>query len=254
MRKITLMERHNIKEMNKTQMINTAHKLPIVFVLDTSGSMNYEDNIESLNKGIQDFYSTILSDEEAKLFMEICIVTFGQGGGQLHASFGDPSKHELKPFKAEGSSPLCSAVLMALDLLEDQIDLYNENGILSHPPILITLTDGEPTTEEYVDGVPVLLTKQMDEYKIAKKRFDYFKNQMHLDAYSIYFGDDIENKFFLEQFASSNKNVKKLDEMNIGEFFKELAKSTSLLSKVAPTGDSQLVMDYDIFEDLKKNN
>ena len=252
MKQLTMVDRFDIKEMNATRIVNTAHKLPIIFLLDTSGSMQYNDNINRLNQGVNEFYNTIINDDEAKLYVDICVVNFGKDGAHIHSSFGDPTTHEKVDFKAAGSSPLCTGMLMALALLEDQIDLYNEKGILSHPPIFITLTDGEPTTEEYVDGTPVLLTKEMKEYEVTKKRFDFFKDVLNLDAYSIYFGNEIENRFFLEQFASEKQNVKKMEDMNIEQFFAELAKSTSLLSKMAPTGDSQLVMDYDLFEGLKK--
>lgn len=253
MKRLTLSERMNLSMLRKTKMINSSHKLPIVLLLDTSGSMNYNDNISKLNQGVQKFYECLLQESEAPIYTEICVITFGHEGIQIQVEFGDPRQQIIPNLKASGSSPLCSAMLMGLDLLEDQIDIYNERGLQSHPPVFITLTDGEPTTLEYKNNVPVLLTKEMEEYTITKQRFDYFINKMNLDAYTIFFGEGVENTYFLEQFASKDKNIKKLDELDIIEFFKELGRSTSLLSKLAPTGASQLVMDdFDIFKNLTK--
>lgn len=252
MKEMSMIDRFNVKEMNATRIINTAYKLPIVFLLDTSGSMEYNNNIQRLNDGVNEFYKTILQDEEARQYVDVCVVNFGAGGAQIHSSFGDPTLHQEVNFKPGGSSPLCSGMLMGLTLLEDQIDLYNEKSMLSHPPIIITLTDGEPTTEDYNNGYPVMLTKDMNDYKVTKKRFDFYKDVLKLDAYTIFFGDDVEDRFFLEQFASHKDNVRKIDDINIQSFFQQLARSTSLLSKTAPTGESQFVMDYDIFEEINK--
>lgn len=251
LKRLSLTERMNYKTFSEMKFINSSHKLPIILVLDTSGSMQYENNIGKLNEGVKKFYESVIQDEEASLYTEICVVTFGKDGVDVQSSFGGPKQQTVPTFEAGGSSPLCSALLMGLDLLEDQIDLYNEKGLQIHPPVLITLTDGEPTTLQYRDGVPVLLTNEMEEYKIAKERFDYFKNKMGLDAYTIYFGDDIEDTFFLNEFASTPKNVKKMEDVDIVNFFSELGQSTSLLSKLAPTGDSQLIIDYDIFQKFK---
>jgi len=251
---MTLIERMNRKGLKEAGMRNKSHKLPLLLVLDTSGSMQHNNNIDKLNNGVQSFYKEILADPIVREHLHVCLVTFGEGGVQVASDFGNPAEQEIPTLKAGGSSPLCTAIMTGLDLLEDQIDIYNNKGITSHPPVMIILTDGEPTTMEYdKNGVPILVTKDTPDFKVTKKRFNYFNTAMRLTSYSIYFGDDVEDTYFLHQFATGKNHVQKLDEVNIIKFFKMLGKSASALTKAIPGAGFSLEMEYDIFKEIGKN-
>ncbi|WP_078543654.1 vWA domain-containing protein [Litchfieldia alkalitelluris] len=251
---MTLMERMNRKELKEAGIRNKGHKLPLMLVLDTSGSMLHNNNIDKLNRGVQSFYNEILEDPIVREHLHVSLVTFGEGGVQVATDFGNPAEQEIPVLKAGGSSPLCTAIMTGLDLLEDQIDIYNNFGITSHPPVMIILTDGEPTTMEYDErGVPILVTKDTPEFLVTKKRFNYFHTAMRLSSYSIFFGDDVENTYFLHQFATAKSNVQKLDEVNIIKFFKMLGKSSSALTKAIPGTGFSLDMSFNIFEEIAEN-
>jgi uncharacterized protein YegL len=253
MERMTVMERMNRKLLKDTNLRNTSHKLPLLLVLDTSGSMQHNNNIDKLNNGVESFYKEILADPIARQHLEVCIVSFGEGGVKVEMDFGNPAEQQVPRLSAGGSSPLCTAIMTGLDLLEDQIDLYNGKGIASHPPVMIVLTDGEPTTMEYdQNGVPVLVTKDTPDFKITKKRFNYFQTNMKLASHSIYFGDDVEDTYFLHQFATDEGSVRKLDEVNIINFFKMLGKSASALSKAATGSGNSLEMTHDLFTEIAK--
>ena len=251
MERMPISERMNRKLLKDTNMRNKSHKLPLILILDTSGSMKHNDNIGKLNDGVQSFYREILADSITQQHLEVCLITFGEGGVKSVLDFGNPAQQQVPVLQAGGSSPLCTAITMGLDLLEDQIDIYNGKGIASHPPVMVILTDGEPTTTGYDErGVPIMVTKDTSDFKITKEHYNYFKKNMKLASHSIYFGDEIENTFFLYEFASSAENVKKLDEINIIKFFKILGKSASALTKAAPGMGNSLEIDVDLFEEI----
>ena len=49
-----------------------------------------------------------------------------------------------------GRTPLGAAVEMALDLLSKRREYYRNNGIEHYKPILMIMSDGQPTEEDYV--------------------------------------------------------------------------------------------------------
>ena len=252
MKRIPMEERINEKALRASKMANSQYKLPILLLLDTSGSMEIDNNIGHLNEGVAQFYKHFIEDEYAALYTEITVITFGDGDARVEAAFGDPRNHIIKEFTPAGNSPFCTGLVMGLDLIEDQIDIYNNKGIVTHPPVIITLTDGYPTRIEYDElGKVILLERQDGEYKLAKEKFDLFVKELNLDSHIIFFGDKDENIDILKEFASSDENIRKLDQLDFVSFFNSLGKSISELSKIIPTGHSQFAM-QDIFDRYKK--
>lgn len=121
--------------------------------------------------------------------------------------------------------------------------IYSSQGIVSHPPHLIIMTDGEPTLSNRVDedGYGIPLQKTDKEFLDTLEKFNEFKAEQGLVSISIGVGDGIQNSFFLEQFASVPQNVLKMaDQDNIVEFFKLLSRSTSVLTRAIPNPESRL--------------
>jgi len=250
----SLIERLQRKKAKSVSLENRrGHKLPFCLLVDTSGSMEHNDNIGKLNSGIRSFFNELLADSAVRDHIEVSIVSFGKDGIRVELDFDDIANQQVPTFKQGGSTPLCPAVMTAIDLLEDQIDLYNTKGIISHPPVLVIMTDGEPTTLEYdANGVPIRLTPEMDDFKKAKAKFDRFKSLTKMTSYSIGVGDEIENPFFLEQFAGSPDHVRKLDDANIVAFFQMLSRSASVLSKSVPKQGGSLEVEVDLLRPYRK--
>lgn len=125
---------------------NSDAKLAAAFILDCSGSMEGEP-IEQMNKGIQYFADFIKKNPIAKHRLDVTIISFGEEVTvhQENASADDL----IAPYlQAGGATPMGEAILTALDILEQQKQYYKAEDVEYIKPIIICLTDGEPTDEE----------------------------------------------------------------------------------------------------------
>ena len=125
---------------------NSDAKLAVAFLLDCSGSMEGE-LIEQMNKGIQAFADFIKSNQIAKHRLDITIISFGE---EVTVQQENVSADDLEPpyLQAGGETPMGEAILTALGILEQQKQYYKAEDIEYIKPIIICLTDGEPTDEE----------------------------------------------------------------------------------------------------------
>ena len=239
------LERMNEKGVNLQN--RRGAKLPVCILVDTSHSMNYDEKIVRLNEGLSIYRQQLLEDGTTRDHIEIAIVEFGKNDVHLAMDFDYLVDQSFPVFTAGGVTPLCSAVQVGLDALEEQLDVYAEQGIISHPPHLIIMTDGEPTSEtqyeKQADGTytGVELKASEPEFIEALERFKQFKDTHGLVSISIGIGNDIKNAYFLEQFATTPTNVLRMnDQRNIVELFKLLSRTTSILTRGVPNPERKL--------------
>lgn len=232
-----------IKKKNESLASRKGTKLPICILVDTSSSMKENDNITRLNEGLTIYRQQLLDDPKTCDHIEIAIVEFGNRGTRLAVDFEDLREQRFPVFSAAGITPLCEAIEKGIAALTEQLNIYSSQGIVSHPPHMIIMTDGEPTLSNQVDeeGYGIYLQLSDQEFKDTLAKFSKFKAEQGLVSIAIGVGDGITDSFFLEQFASSPENVLKMaDQDNIVEFFKLLSRSTSVLTRAVPNPESKL--------------
>jgi len=122
---------------------NKEMRCPVIFVLDTSGSMQGEP-ISALNEGIKTFKQDVLRDTQAMLSVEVSIITFGDGVKQIQ-DFVTIEHFDPPQLKADGLTPMGEAISLALNALEQRKTLYKTNGIRYYRPWVFLITDGAPT-------------------------------------------------------------------------------------------------------------
>lgn len=139
---------------------NPTPRIPIAMVLDTSASMTGVP-IKELNEGVNLFIEEIRRDEYTRYSAEICIITFG-GSVELIQDFATVDYVSYPIFKANGETPMGTAVLKTLELLERRKALYKELGIDYYQPWIVLMTDGRPTDDiiEAVRKVQELLSQR----------------------------------------------------------------------------------------------
>lgn len=127
-------------------------RLPICLCLDISNSMNWDDKIDKLNKGIEEFYEELRRDEITKYTAEVAVVTFG--GNLSTKQFVEVKK--IRDFSridiqgsaphltAYGLTPIGEAVNLSLELLEKRKKQYKEYGTTYYRPWLVVMSDGHP--------------------------------------------------------------------------------------------------------------
>jgi len=125
---------------------NSDAKLALAFLLDCSGSMKGKP-IEEVNKGLQYFADFIKANPIARHRLDVTIISFGKTVTVLQENV---SAEDLHPpmLQASGETPMGEAIMTALEILESQKQSYKAEDIEYIKPIIICLTDGQPTDKE----------------------------------------------------------------------------------------------------------
>ncbi|MEM2696065.1 MAG: VWA domain-containing protein [Thermoproteota archaeon] len=201
---------------------NPTTRLPIALVLDTSGSMQGEP-IRELSEGYKLFLDELKRDEVARYSAEVCVITFG-GQVKVLQEFSTVERvNKYLFFDASGETPMGSAVLTALDKLEQRKTMYKETGVDYHQPWMVLMTDGQPTDriDEAVSRVQALLdSKKLVVFPIG------------IGPYA-----DLST---LAKFTTPNRPPLRLKGLSFKEFFVWLSKSVSKVSRSSPTSKIKL--------------
>jgi uncharacterized protein YegL len=131
---------------------NPEPRCPCVLVLDTSQSMT-GGPIAALNRGLQVFREELLMAPLARNRVEVAVISFG-ADVRVVQDFVTVDRFQPPVLEAAGETPLCTAVLRALDLLERRKGRYRANGVPYSRPWVFLITDGMP------QGEPLETTRQ----------------------------------------------------------------------------------------------
>ena len=177
---------------------NTNARLPVLFLLDASSSMNgivrgdhqqvlrqeYADGInwnivtgdnlitrmDELNAGLQRFISDILADPLAKLAVDVAVITFARTTTTVK-EFGPirESDSELRiTTSQENETLLGEAVELALTDLDRRKRTYQEHGVEYYQPWLVVMTDGVPTSARHRE-----LQERLKELSTSRKLSEF---------------------------------------------------------------------------------
>ncbi len=207
-------------------IINTAPRLPVCLCLDVSGSMNLNGAIDSLNKGVSDFYEAIENDKQARASCEIAIVCFNDKI-QVVEDFSCVSDKRItsSSLRANGGTRLAGGVSKALEILEERKNKYKANGVDYYQPWLVLITDGKPGDGEELPPVQAH-TKEL----ILQKK---------LCLWPLAVGNDEDREKYAEvldvlnEFSPTPKALH-LKNLRFKEFFEWLGKSVSTISSSKP--------------------
>lgn len=132
------------------QNIDSKKKAPICLVLDTSGSMSSYSGrmtrIDELNANVLKFLDFVRRNEKAKRISDISIISFG-GNVNVVSGYTNIENINFKPLPASGTTPMGEAMEKAIELLELRRQYYRDNGIERYKPIMLLMSDGDPTDE-----------------------------------------------------------------------------------------------------------
>ena len=128
-----------------------SRKVPICLVLDCSGSMRHADGtkrpkIDELNLNIDAFLEYVRNDPKASKICDLCIITMGDSV-RVISRYTTVDRIHFGHFAASGGTPLGTAMSTAVDLLSERRQYYRDNDIEHYKPILMVMTDGDPTDD-----------------------------------------------------------------------------------------------------------
>lgn len=131
---------------------NPSQRTPCVLVLDASSSMGATTpkgttRIQELNAGIKALESELKSDPVANMRVQLGIVSVGGPGGDADKMMDWTDAVDFQAFAltSGGSTPLARGLEIALEMIEEQKQVYRSAGVQYTRPWLMVITDGEPT-------------------------------------------------------------------------------------------------------------
>jgi uncharacterized protein YegL len=130
-------------------------RLPVYFLLDTSGSMNGEP-IQALNNALSGMVNTLRSDAQASETLWISIITFDRDVNEVSPLTELPA-FQLPEIICPQSGPTNTG--KALELLYDKIKTEVRKGSPTQKgdwrPLLFIFTDGKPSDPQlYSEMIP----------------------------------------------------------------------------------------------------
>ena len=170
---------------------NTARRLPIVFCLDVSPSMNRRQgsnssSIELLNEVIRIFVDDLKSDSKTSTCAEVAFVTFSSGIVKESEEFERIRDMKAPRFETVkyGGTQMASAVLRSIEKLEDRRKQLKNSWIHSFAPFLVLVTDGNPdrNDDENLQGKALAALRRHSDFNAISEM---------IIPYVIGVGDDI---------------------------------------------------------------
>jgi uncharacterized protein YegL len=130
-------------------------RLPVYFLLDTSGSMNGEP-IQALNNALRGMINTLRSDAQASESLWISIITFDREVNEV-VNLIDLSSFQLPEIVCPQSGPTNTG--KALEFLFDKVRTEVRKGTAEQKgdwrPLLFVFTDGKPSDSQlYTEMTP----------------------------------------------------------------------------------------------------
>lgn len=120
--------------------------LPVVILLDTSGSMKGE-SIRLLNEAMAKFRDEVIRVPEARARIDIAVIAYNSTP-KLITNFTDLDSWQPTTLTAGGCTDTAEAMQLAMDCIDEYRSRQSEAGIQVYRPILVHISDGASTSSE----------------------------------------------------------------------------------------------------------
>ncbi len=201
---------------------NSDERAPLVLVLDCSGSMQDENKIQLLNEGLKALAVDLKADPIAARCGRVLVISFGGDSNvEIMGDWTDAMDFAPPELRAGGLTPLSAAMRCALDEVESQKSQMRTAGVSYKRPIIMLLSDGEPT----------------DDWRQVAAECKNAETAHKVNIMAIGIGDKA-NKETLGHF--SNKGALSLSGLKFKELFIWLSRSIRAVSRAPAGGTVQL--------------
>jgi uncharacterized protein YegL len=131
-------EMSNVREFT----LSSARPLPVVLLVDVSGSMAADGKIDALNAAVGEMLAAFSKEDNGRAAIHIAVVTFG-GEASLHTPLTPANEIRWTPMQAKGRTPLGAALQIVTNLLEDR----EKVPARAYRPTIVLVSDGLPNDE-----------------------------------------------------------------------------------------------------------
>lgn len=188
-----------------------ARPLPVILLLDRSGSMSGE-KISTLNSAVNDMIQSFRTAGQGEVEINLGIISFGDGGASYDLQLQPVAGISNMSLQANGGTPMGMALRMAKDLIEDK-EIIPSKG---YRPAVVLVSDGEPN----------------DDWEQPMNNFIGGGRSSKCERFAMAIGtsqeDPVLNKFLS---GTENKVFLASDASKIRDFFKFVTMSVSVRSR-----------------------
>lgn len=203
----------------KDFVYQTARTLPVILLLDSSGSMAEENRIGVMNHAVRDMLESFKKSSNTIASISVAIITFSGTAASVHLPMTAVDELDLDAFQdmtAGGKTPMGGAISMAKSIVEDKEQIPSR----AYRPTVVLVSDGRPT-----DSWQEPLRAFKEDGRSAK---------CYRMAMGIKVDPASEGFEVLKSFASDEEQVfDGKDAAQIGKFFQYVTMSTTARIKAA---------------------
>ena len=201
---------------------NSDERAPLVLVLDCSGSMQDDGKINQLNDGLKTLAEELRKDPITARCGRVLVISFGGDSHvEVMGDWTDAMDFVAPTLFAGGLTPMGAAMRCALDEIEAQKAQMRSAGVTYKRPILMLLSDGEPT----------------DDWQSVAAECKRAESAHKVNIMAIGIGDQV-NRETLSAFSS--KGALSLNGLKFKELIVWLSRSIQAVSRATTGGTVQL--------------
>ena len=133
-----------------------ARTIPVLLLLDTSGSMREDDKIDVLNQSVTEMIEELTETDAGHGFITLSLITFGGEKAELVEAHTPVAEIRFTPLRANGKTPLGAAFTLAQAVIEDREALPSR----AYRPTIALVSDGIPTDRGWEKHLDELVSSE----------------------------------------------------------------------------------------------
>ncbi|GAB6091564.1 vWA domain-containing protein [Spirochaeta dissipatitropha] len=192
--------------------VTKARPIPVILLLDGSGSMHGE-KITALNKAVHEMIESFKGESQKETEIQVAVITFG-GDVKLSLPLTSVAEISNPMLQANGGTPMGAALAMAKAMIEDKETIPSKG----YRPTVVLVSDGMPN----------------DSWEQAMHEFISSGRSSKCDRMAMAIGND-GGEDVLKKFlhGTENRLFYAGDASSIHQFFRQVTMSVSVRSKSA---------------------
>lgn len=213
----------------------TPRTLPVILLLDTSGTMSENNKIGVMNSAVKDMLSNFKRYSNTIASISTAIITFGGASARIHlpiTAVDELDLAALQDMDARGMTPMGEAISIAKAMIEEKDQIPSR----AYRPTVVLVTDGMPNDR---------WEEPLDEFKSEGRSAKCYRMAMGIgveqgsEAYDV-----------LKRFASDEEQVfDASDATEISKFFRYVTMSTT--SRIKTANPNRIPSMEEVFTDPK---
>lgn len=203
----------------KDFVYQTARTLPVVLLLDCSGSMEVNNRIGVMNRAVREMLESFQGASNTVASISVSVIAFGGVHARIHLPMTAVDELDLDSFQdmvADGKTPLGDAISKAKEMIEDKDEVPSR----AYRPTVVLVSDGNPNDR---------WEEPLQAFKEEGRSSKCYRMAMGIGAEK-----GSEAYEVLKRFASDGEQVfDGADAAEIGRFFRYVTMSTTSRIKTA---------------------